>query len=88
MALLQNHSIVSIMMIILLALMLLNVSESFEIRESDYEIHVKNNNNNNDNKGKTYVAHVIEQTDLVVKLKCTCTSWNKCDLKNMITLSK
>lgn len=74
------------MMIILLALMLLNVSESFEIRESDYEIHVKNNNNNN--KGKTYVAHVIEQTDLVVKLKCTCTSWNKCDLKNMITLSK
>lgn len=66
--------------------MLLNVSESFEIRESDYEIHVKNSHNNN--KGKTYIAHVIEQTDLVVKLKCTCTSWIKCDLKNMIKLSK
>lgn len=84
MALLQNHLIVSIMVFILLSLMLLNVSESFEIRESDYEIHVKNSNKG----GKTYIAHVIEQTDLVVKLKCMCTSWNKCDLKNMIKLSK
>lgn len=74
--------IVPATLIVLLALMLLNVSDSLEIRESDYEIHVKNSN------GKTYIAHVIEQTDLVVKFKCTCTSWNKCGLKHMIKLSK
>lgn len=82
MAFIGNHSIAHIIMVILLTLMLLNVSESFKIRESDYEIHVKNTN------GKTYIAHVIEQTDLVVKFKCTCTSWNKCDSKYMIKLSK
>lgn len=82
MASVRNYSILPILMVILLASMLLNLSESFEIRESDYEIHVKNNG------GKTYIAHVIEQSDLVVKLKCTCTSWNKCDLKYMIKLSK
>lgn len=78
----QNPPIAPVTMVILLTLMLLNTSESFEIRESDYEIHVKNSN------GKTYIAHVIEQTDLVVKFKCTCTPWNKCDLKHMIKLSK
>lgn len=62
--------------------LMLHVSQSFEIRESDYEIHVKKSN------GKTYIAHVIEQTDLVVKFKCTCTPWNKCELKHMIKLSK
>lgn len=82
MASIQNLPIVPTTMIILLALMLLDASASFEIRESDYEIHVKNSN------GKTYIAYVIEQTDLVVKFKCTCTPWNKCDLKHMIKLSK
>lgn len=75
----QNHLTVSI---ILLALMQLHMSESFGIRESDYEIHVKNSN------GKTYIAHVIDQLDLVVKLKCVCTSLHKCNVKNMIILSK
>lgn len=74
--------IVPVIVAFLLASMLLNVSESYEIRESDYETHVKNSN------GKAYIAHVIEQTDLVVKLKCTCTPRNKCDLKHMIKLSK
>lgn len=77
-----NHSIVLIMMVILSAVMLLHPAESFEIRESDYETHVKNSN------GQTYIAHVIEQSDLVVKFKCTCAPWNKCDLKYMIKLSK
>lgn len=72
----------SIMVIILLAYMLLHVSETMEIRESDYEVHVKNSN------GTTFIAYVIEQSDLVVKLKCTCTSWDKCDFKHMIKLSK
>lgn len=72
----------AITMVILLALMLFYESEAFEIRESDYEVHVKHSN------GKAYIAHVIEQLDLVVKLKCSCTSWKKCDIKHMIKLSK
>lgn len=83
MASIQSHLNISIVMIILLVYMLLRVSQSMEIRESDYEIHVKNSD------GKTYIAYVIEQTDIVVKHKCTCISRNKCDSKkNMIKLSK
>lgn len=72
----------SLIVLIILTLMSLDVSEAFEIRESDYEIHVKNSN------GKAFIAYMIEQGDLIVKKKCTCTSWNKCNLKNMIKLSK
>lgn len=62
--------------------MSINESTAIEIRESDYEIHVKNGN------GKAFIAYIIDQGDLVIKKKCTCISWNKCNLKNMIKLSK
>lgn len=70
------------LIVILLTFISLKQSESMEIRESDYETHVKNSN------GKAFIAYVIEQGDLIVKNKCTCISWNKCNLKNMIKLSK
>lgn len=73
---------ITIIVLILLTIMSLNASESLEIRESDYEIHVKNDN------GKSFIAYVIEQGDLIIKKKCTCISWSKCNLKNMIKLSK
>lgn len=50
--------------------------------EADYEVQVKNGNE------KVYIAYIIEQGDLIVKKKCVCTSWNKCDMKNAIKLSK
>lgn len=81
MASFQSHLNV-LVMIALLASLLVHVTESMEIRQSDYEVRVKNSN------GETYIAHVIEQMDLVVKLKCTCTLWTKCDSKNMVKLSK
>lgn len=50
--------------------------------EADYEVQVKSGNE------KFYIAYIIEQGDLIVKKKCVCTSWNECDMKNAIKLSK
>lgn len=50
--------------------------------ESDYEIQAKNSN------GKSYIAYIIEEGDIIMKKKCTCISRNKCDVKNSIKLSK
>lgn len=50
--------------------------------ESDYEIPVKTSN------GKSYIAYIIEQGDLIVKKKCTCIAEKKCNIKNQIKLSK
>lgn len=72
----------AVIVLILLTIMSINDTESLEIRESDYEIHVKNGN------GKSFIAYIIEQGDLIIKKKCTCISWSKCNLKNMIKLSE
>lgn len=50
--------------------------------EADYEIPVKTTN------GKSYLAYIIDQGDIVVKKKCMCIAEKKCSVKNVIKLSK
>lgn len=50
--------------------------------EADYEIQVKNTSE------KIFIAYIIEEGDLIIKKKCRCISWNKCDIQNAVKLSK
>lgn len=50
--------------------------------EADYEIAVKTTN------GKSYLAYIIDQEDIVIKKKCMCIAEKKCSVKNVIKLAK